>query len=122
MKDEDLRALASRELEQLGLARADDVIDAAIIRQPKAYPVYDGTYMEALAVIRDWLSSLENFATVGRNGLHRYNNQDHSMLSAMFAARNILGAKHDVWDVNVERSYHEEFEIDGSGKKAAFAA
>ncbi|MDW4549855.1 NAD(P)/FAD-dependent oxidoreductase [Defluviimonas sp. D31] len=111
MSDEDLRELASQELEQLGLAKASDVIGAAIIRQPKAYPVYDGEYREALDVLEEWILSLENFQTVGRNGLHRYNNQDHSMLSAMLAARNILGETHDVWTVNVERSYHEEFEI-----------
>ena len=111
MSDEDLRKLASKELEQLGLAKASDVIGAAIIRQPKAYPVYDGEYREALDTIEGWIKGLENFQTVGRNGLHRYNNQDHSMLSAMFAARNILGEKNDVWNVNVERSYHEEFEV-----------
>ena len=97
--------------EQLGLAKAADVIDAAIIRQPKAYPVYDGEYREALDVIEGWITKLDNFQTVGRNGLHRYNNQDHSMLSAMYAARNILGENNNVWDVNVERSYHEEFEV-----------
>ena len=111
MSDTELRALASAELESLGLAKATDVIDAAIIRQPKAYPVYDGDYRAALDIIEAWIGSLENFQTVGRNGLHRYNNQDHSMLSAMLAARNILGEKHNVWTVNVERSYHEEFEI-----------
>jgi protoporphyrinogen oxidase len=121
MSDEDLRALASRELSELGLASVDEVIDAAIIRQPKAYPVYDDKYKDALDVIAKWIDSLENFQTVGRNGLHRYNNQDHSMLSAMFAARNILGEQHDVWNVNVERSYHEEFQVpkkgaDGTGK------
>ncbi|MGB3312778.1 MAG: NAD(P)/FAD-dependent oxidoreductase [Albidovulum sp.] len=125
MSDADLRELASKELEQLGLAKATDVIDAAIIRQPKAYPVYDGDYRAALDVIEDWLLSLENFQTVGRNGLHRYNNQDHSMLSAMLAARNILGENNDVWNVNVERSYHEEFEVKKEGEaglKTAFAA
>ncbi|MCX8955309.1 hypothetical protein OU790_17950, partial [Ruegeria sp. NA] len=86
------------------------VIDHAVIRQPKAYPVYDSEYKEALDTVSGWLKTLENFQTVGRNGLHRYNNQDHSMLSAMYAARNILGENYDVWDVNVERSYHEEFE------------
>ena len=125
MSDADLRELAAKELEQLGLAKATDVIDAAIIRQPKAYPVYDGEYRAALDVIEDWLMGLENFQTVGRNGLHRYNNQDHSMLSAMLAARNILGENNDVWNVNVERSYHEEFEVKKEGKaelKTAFAA
>ncbi|MGB3807540.1 MAG: NAD(P)/FAD-dependent oxidoreductase [Erythrobacter sp.] len=112
MAEEDLRALATKELAQLGLAEQDDVVDAAIIRQPKAYPVYDGEYKDALDVIEQWIRGLENFQTVGRNGLHRYNNQDHSMLSAMYAARNILGEDKDVWNVNVERSYHEEFELE----------
>lgn len=112
MSDVDLRALATKELVALGLAQAHEVVDAAIIRQPKAYPVYDGEYKAALDVIASWINELENFQTVGRNGLHRYNNQDHSMLSAMYAARNILGEENDVWNVNVERSYHEEFELD----------
>ena len=119
MSDEELRALASKELAELGLAKAEDVIDAAIIRQPKAYPVYDDKYKAALDVISEWINSLENFQTVGRNGLHRYNNQDHSMLSAMFAARNILGGTNDVWNVNVERSYHEEFEIPKKGSEVS---
>lgn len=112
MDDADLRQLASEELERLGLGLSADVIDAAIIRQPKAYPVYDTDYKEALGTVSGWLKTLKNFQTVGRNGLHRYNNQDHSMLSAMYAARNIMGSNFDVWDVNVERSYHEEFQID----------
>ncbi|MEM8958193.1 MAG: FAD-dependent oxidoreductase, partial [Pseudomonadota bacterium] len=122
MTDGDLRALASRELAQLGLAKEDDVIDAAIIRQPKAYPVYDGEYQGALEVISAWLKQVEGFQTVGRNGLHRYNNQDHSMLSAMYAARNILGANYDVWNVNVERSYHEDFTTEEENARASAEA
>ncbi len=111
MDDQDLIKMAGEELEKIGLAPAASVVDGAIIRQPKAYPVYDSEYADALDVIKKWLVQLENFQTVGRNGLHRYNNQDHSMLSAMFAARNIASdAGLDVWDVNVERSYHEEFQ------------
>jgi protoporphyrinogen oxidase len=87
------------------------VVDGTVIRQPKAYPVYDAEYHEALTVISEWVNSFENLQTVGRNGLHRYNNQDHSMLSAMYAVQNIFGAKHNLWEVNVERSYHEEFEV-----------
>ncbi len=123
MDKADLRALATKELAQLGLAEEHEVVDAAIIRQPKAYPVYDGEYKDALDVIEEWINGLENFQTVGRNGLHRYNNQDHSMLSAMYAARNILGEDKDVWNVNVERSYHEEFELekDETSSKAAVA-
>ena len=120
MSDEDLRTLASKELAQLGLANEEDVIDAAVIRQPKAYPVYDDKYKSALDTISAWINELENFQTVGRNGLHRYNNQDHSMLSAMLAARNILGEKNDVWDVNVERSYHEEFEVKDKSRPRAW--
>jgi len=108
-EDADLIKLASAELEQLGLAEADDVIDGVVIRQPKAYPVYDEHYAANLEVIRNWLATMENLQTVGRNGMHRYNNQDHSMLTAMLAVRNILGEDHDLWNVNVERSYHEEF-------------
>lgn len=122
MDDADLRDLAGRELEQLGLATASSVIDAAIIRQPKAYPVYDGLYREALDTIEEWIRGFDNFQTVGRNGLHRYNNQDHSMLSAMFAVRNILGEDNDVWNVNVERSYHEEFEVEKDQHHKAVAA
>lgn len=110
MDDKDLIEMAGKELEIIGLAPASSVVDGAIIRQPKAYPVYDSEYQGALDEITAWLKQLENFQTVGRNGLHRYNNQDHSMLSAMYAARNIVGAEYDVWNVNVERSYHEEFQ------------
>ena len=110
LPDGDLVAMAAAELEKIGLASAKAVVDGTVIRQPKAYPVYDGAYKEALAIIKDWLSTLENLQTVGRNGLHRYNNQDHSMLTAMLAARNILGEKNDLWEVNLERSYHEEFQ------------
>jgi protoporphyrinogen oxidase len=75
---------------------------------PKAYPVYDGQYTAALGIIRAFLPTLPNLQLVGRNGMHRYNNQDHSMLTAMLAARNILGTNHDLWQVNTEEEYHEE--------------
>ncbi len=113
--DADLIAQASRELEYLGLAKVSNVVDGAVIRQPKAYPVYDGEYRDALDTVRKWILTLENFQTVGRNGMHRYNNQDHSMLTAMLAARNIAGERHDLWNVNVERSYHEDFTVEEKG-------
>jgi protoporphyrinogen oxidase len=122
MDDAALRDIAASELEHLGLGKASEVIDFAVIRQPKAYPVYDAEYKEALEVVSGWLKTLENFQTVGRNGLHRYNNQDHSMLSAIYAAENILGADHDVWNVNVERSYHEEFVVDKATRRQPVAA
>jgi len=113
--DDELRKLATDELAALGLAETTDVVDAHIIRQPKAYPVYDTVYQDAVATISAWVDTIENLQCVGRNGQHRYNNQDHSMLTAMLAARNVLGADHDVWSVNVERSYHEEFELPKGG-------
>jgi protoporphyrinogen oxidase len=110
MSDVELLNLATSEIVNLGLvSHAGLVEDGVIIRQPKAYPVYDGEYRQNLQVIRSFLDGLENFQTVGRNGMHRYNNQDHSMLTGMLAARNVLGEHHDLWNVNTERSYYEEF-------------
>lgn len=114
MSDEELRDHAARELEYLELADASSVTGSFVIRQPKAYPVYDQHYQEAVDTLSEWLKGLENFHTVGRNGLHRYNNQDHSMLAAMKAAENVFGARHDVWSVNTERSYQEDFMREGS--------
>ncbi len=108
--DSDLIALATRELIRLGLAEEGDVVDGTVVRQPKAYPVYDGTYRNGLDRVVSWLQTIENFQTVGRNGQHKYNNQDHSMLTGMLAARNVLGEEHDLWSVNVDRAYHEQIE------------
>lgn len=108
MSDKDLIELGKRELELIGIAKAQDVEDGSIVRMPKAYPVYDADYQEALICIRKFLDGFENLQVVGRNGMHRYNNQDHSMLTAMLAVDNILGARHDLWQVNVEQEYHEE--------------
>ncbi len=109
MSDAELIELARREIEQLGLARASEVEDGTVIRQHKAYPVYDGTYRKNLAILRHYLTGFPNLLTLGRNGMHRYNNQDHSMLCALLAVENLHGARHDLWDVNTERSYHEDF-------------
>jgi protoporphyrinogen oxidase len=110
MTDVELLNLAVSEVISLGLvSHAGLVEDGVIIRQPKAYPVYDGEYRQNLDVIRHFLDQMENFQTIGRNGMHRYNNQDHSMLTGMLAARNVLGEHHDLWNVNTERSYYEEF-------------
>ncbi len=109
MADTDLIELAKQEVQELDLVSADTVRDGVVIRQEKAYPVYDENYRAAVDVISAYVNMFDNLQTVGRNGMHRYNNMDHSMLTAMLAARNILGEDHDVWDVNVERSYHEDF-------------
>jgi protoporphyrinogen oxidase len=114
MPDEELIALGARESARLGLVDETRVRDGAVMRVQKAYPVYDGHYVEALATIRGWLSSLGNLQLAGRNGQHRYNNQDHSMLTGILAARNIDGERHDIWSVNVEEEYHE-----GSGAPAS---
>lgn len=110
MADDDLIALGTKECELLKLIPPDSVIDGTVIRMPKAYPVYDDIYQEALTEIRAWLSGLPNLQLIGRNGQHRYNNQDHSMVTAVYAARNIAAGReeYDVWDVNVEDEYHEE--------------
>ncbi len=119
MTDEDLIRLGTQELETLGLVSATDVEDGAVVRVPKAYPVYDATYKEALRVIREFISQLKNLQLVGRNGMHKYNNQDHSMLTAMLAVKNILGGNHDLWRVNVDQEYQEE--IAGSVETEEFA-
>jgi protoporphyrinogen oxidase len=119
--DAELVAFATRELALLGLARPADVVDGCVIRMPKAYPVYDEHYQEALRVIRGWLARLSNLHPVGRNGLHRYNNQDHSMLTACHAVENLLAGERvrDVWDVNVEEEYGEERRSGGDAPHAS---
>lgn len=111
MADADLIALAKRELELIGIARADQVIDGTVKRMQKAYPVYDSTYHGHLGIVRGYLDALENFQTVGRNGMHKYNNQDHSMMTALLAARNVMGAQNDVWAVNTDMEYQEEMAL-----------
>ncbi|MEO5800819.1 MAG: NAD(P)/FAD-dependent oxidoreductase [Gemmatimonadales bacterium] len=106
--DADLIALATKELEQLDLAPAGLVRDGTVIRMPKAYPIYDSEYREHLDGVRAWIDPIPNLHTVGRNGMHKYNNQDHSMLTAMMAVWNMQGAKHDIWAVNTDFEYHEE--------------
>jgi protoporphyrinogen oxidase len=102
---------AARELEVLGLAPAASVEDGCVFRQRRAYPVYDEGYSEHLLTARKYLARVRNLQTAGRNGMHRYNNQDHSMLTGLLAARNVLGDDHDLWEVNIERSYHEEQQL-----------
>lgn len=105
--DRSLIALATTELARLGLARTDQVIDATVIKSPKAYPIYDDSYKMAVGTIRGYLTSFSNLQTIGRNGLHRYNNQDHSMLTALAAIANIRGEAQSVWDINTDDIYHE---------------
>jgi protoporphyrinogen oxidase len=115
-RDEDLVALATRELAALGLADADKVFDGAVVRMPKAYPVYDSVYADHLKMARSYIDPISNLHTVGRNGMHKYNNADHSMLTAMMALENMHGATHDVWSVNTDFEYHEEQRLEAQGK------
>jgi protoporphyrinogen oxidase len=108
--DSDLIALAKKEVAQIGLIAAEDVVDACVVRQPKAYPVYDEDYRDNVAAIRlDLEGSYPTLHMVGRNGMHKYNNQDHAMMTAMLTARNILARQrlYDVWNVNEDAQYHE---------------
>ena len=108
--DEDLVKLASKELVALGLASADDIIRGYVVRQPKAYPVYDDEYATHVATIRTALElNFPGLHVVGRNGMHKYNNQDHAMMTAMLAAKNIIAGEtlYDVWNVNQDAQYHE---------------
>jgi len=109
-KDEDLIRLADEELIQLGLVTAGHVIDGTVIRQPKAYPVYDENYEDRVDLFRNWLEkNMQGLHLVGRNGMHKYNNQDHAMMTALLAAENILAGEQlwDIWRVNEDAEYHE---------------
>ena len=121
MSDEGLVALAQRELIALGLCQRNEILGGIVVRQAKAYPVYDAMYKEHVAVVRKYLEErFVNLQLVGRNGMHRYNNQDHSMMTALLAARNIASdLKLDPWKVNTDAEYHEEVQLNdeyGSGR------
>jgi hypothetical protein len=107
--DEKLIELAKREIASLGLAREDEINDGAVVRVQKAYPMYDDAWSEQVETVRRYLEEhLPNLQLVGRNGMHKYNNQDHSMMTAICAAENICGANFDLWAINTEPEYHEE--------------
>ncbi|MBV9989446.1 MAG: NAD(P)/FAD-dependent oxidoreductase [Chitinophagaceae bacterium] len=107
--DAELIALGKKEIQQIGLTTESAVVDGYVVRQPKAYPVYDHDYKEKVAAVRDVLKSYPGLYLVGRNGMHKYNNQDHSMMTAMLAAKNIIAGSeiYDLWDVNEDAEYHE---------------
>jgi hypothetical protein len=110
MPDNEIAALAQRELEQIGVIRQGDMLDSTVIRMAKTYPAYFGAY-ERFDQVRSYLDGFENLYLVGRNGMHKYNNQDHSMLTAMTAVDNIICGhvdKSNIWAVNTEMEYHEE--------------
>jgi protoporphyrinogen oxidase len=109
LSDADMIALAKREVEKIGIIDQGDVLDACVIRVPKTYPAYFGAY-ERFDEIREYIDRFENLFLVGRNGMHKYNNQDHSMLTAMTAVDNIVEGRTDkanIWALNTEMEYHE---------------
>ena len=107
--DSELIERGKQEVDRLGLARSADIDDGCVVRVPKAYPVYDSTYREHLDTLRGFVDAFDNFQTIGRNGLHRYNNQDHAMVTGILAVRNVvLGERNDLWSVNTDEQYHEE--------------
>ena len=108
MPDDEFAGMAALELETIGIIDASDVLDSVVIRVKKAYPAYFGTYGE-METVREWLDGVAGLYTMGRNGTHRYNNMDHSMLSAEAAVRAACGegTRAQVWAVNADDEYHE---------------
>jgi protoporphyrinogen oxidase len=110
--DEKLIELATKELGILELGDPKTVVDGSVVRMEKAYPIYDAAYRAHLDAVREHVDGIPNLHLVGRNGLHKYNNQDHSMLTAMMAVENMQGRNHDLWAVNTDFEYHEEQKIE----------
>lgn len=120
MGDDDLVELGKKEMAILGLIDPTTVEAGYVVRMPKAYPMYDDKYRANVEVLKSWLAAnAANVYPVGRNGMHKYNNQDHSMYTAMLSVENILGAHHDIWAVNVEEEYHEETSTTVGGRSSA---
>ncbi len=110
--DERLIELGIKECVQLGFIEPNEVLDSTVVRMKKAYPIYDQARTGNVAILQNYLDGLENLQTIGRNGQHRYNNMDHSMLTGLLAARNTIGERNDVWAVNVDSDYSEEMTPD----------
>ena len=109
--DEDLIKLATKEAAEIGLLNASDVFGGKVIRQPKAYPVYDENCKTNVEILEKYILGWDNMQTIGRNGMHRYNNQDHSMMTGILAVENLAGNDHNLWGVNTDRSYQETFKV-----------
>ena len=118
LADSELIDLGRRELAELGLVKSERFREGAVVRMEKAYPIYDPGYQGNVATIRAALEPFSNLHVVGRNGMHKYNNQDHSMMTAILAVRNIGGMRFDLWNVNADAEYHEESKSeDSSGRR-----
>jgi protoporphyrinogen oxidase len=114
--DAELISLGTKEIQQIGLVKSGTVCDGCVVRMEKVYPVYDGDYQNNVAVIREALMQFDNLQVAGRNGMHKYNNQDHSMMTGLLAARNLQGSRFDLWCVNTDAEYHEASEKAGAGR------
>ena len=123
MADADLVELGKREVGKVGLVDPAKVVDGCVVRMKKAYPVYDDAYTQHVGVVRAFIErEAPNLQLIGRNGMHKYNNQDHAMMTALLAARNIMGGHFDVWKVNSDAEYHEEGEVQDSPRAIPKAA
>ena len=110
LSDENFARFAVNELVKINIIEREDVLDSVVIRSPKTYPAYFGSY-DRFHIIRNFVDKFENLFLIGRNGMHRYNNQDHSMLAAMTAVENIINnvvTKDNIWGINIEEEYHEK--------------
>jgi len=108
MKDDDLIQFALKEMEAIKISKASNFMNGFVVRVPNAYPLYAFDYQDKLKIIKEFLSKIENLQTIGRSGMFKYNNMDHSVLSGIYAADNILGENHNIWDINADEEYHEE--------------
>jgi protoporphyrinogen oxidase len=111
MSDGELIALAAKELCHVGLLKSGDVEDGFVLREKDAYPTYYVTYRQHLEIIKDYVSQFKNVTLIGRGGMYRYNNQDHSILCGLLAAKNYVGGRYDLWEINEEQEYHEEKQL-----------
>ena len=112
LSDDEMSNFAINELDKINFANKNDVIDSVVIRIPKAYPAYFGSYQK-FDEVKEFIDTFDNLFLIGRNGMHRYNNMDHSMLSAMEAVDNIINGRTDnsnIWAINSEKEYHESVE------------
>lgn len=108
MNDTDLIQLGLSELEKIGLGKKDDFVDGFVAKVYKAYPVYDSAYPENIKIVREYLEKFTNLQPIGRYGMFKYNNMDHSILTGIYAADNVLGTQKNIWTINADQEYHEE--------------
>jgi protoporphyrinogen oxidase len=107
MENDKIIELAKEEIARIGLVSPEKIIDGLVVKVPKAYPIYDNGVDDSVATVRGYLNRFKNLQQIGRNGMHKYNNMDHSMLAGILAARNFFSESYDLWSINAEDEYHE---------------